>query len=243
MKLSICKQINAYDFVYSLINILKKKGINEINVNELKYSLNYFSLFDKYQYLFSNINPWFELEQIIDALYIAGYIFRFNSNKNIIYLIKDKKNDFEFNDEYNILLDQMANEFIFLTNNNKDFDRIEVENPNIKNYKIISGLYNNEVIKWDLITDGNINLIYDINHKKYFPDIRNENVILMLNEVVAKKVILENATFAIKQGIIDYVIIKNILYAEYLSREKFNEISNILENKETENPKVKRISL
>ncbi|MBE6160051.1 MAG: hypothetical protein E7157_03270 [Lactobacillales bacterium] len=243
MELSVCKQINVYDFVYSLISILKKKGINEINVDELKYSLNYFSLFDKYQYLFSNINPLFELENIIDALYIAGYIFRFNSNKNIIYLIKDKENENDLNNEFNLIVNQLADEVILLMNSKKQIDDIEVINPNMKNYQIISGLYGDEIIKWDLITDGDINIIYDINHKGYFHDFRNKNVILILNEVFAKKIILENATFAIKQGRIDDVIFKNILYAECLNEEKFNKISNYFDQIEIEDSKVKRISL
>lgn len=243
MNLALSEKISEYDFISSFIEILKQKGITEININELKYLLNYFSLFEKYQHLFNNIYPKVGVEKAINILCIIGYIFRLDTNPDDIYLTGNKDKEVALDSYIISILDELSNDFISLINSEQKINGVNLINPNQINYRIISGIYASDIIKWDLITDGNISYEYDIPSKNYLKDIRNENTILILDELKAKKVVLKNASFVIKQGIINDSVLKNILYAQYLGEIKSNDISKYFDYTEIDNPKIKRISL
>lgn len=243
MEVLVNEKVSIYTFVCSIMNILRSKGVTNINIDIFKEILYYFSLLDKYKYLFQNVYFNLKIDETIKVLLMTRFIFMFESNSKIIYIIGDNNTNIISDDKFNNLLNDLTNDYISILNSDYKLSKLKIVDPNIATYKIVNGSNNNLNIRWDLITNGEIKLIYDVESKNYFPDIRNDKIILILDKIEIKKVLLKNATFVIKQGIEDDNIVKNMLYTNCLNEQEFNQICKYFNEKEIDDPKVKRLSL
>lgn len=243
MELLFYEKINVYNFVCDFFNILRYKNINSIDYMEFKKIIYHLKNTTKYKNVFKDIDVS-NLDQTIRMLQITKFISVFKNNPNTLYIKGDNQIK-TCNNELRKLLEEIVDSYIFITKNNKKYNNLNIYlcDQNTIRYKLVNGYNSSIKIKWNIITDGVVLNNPNIMIKKFYPSIKDENIILFLNNAKIKNVLINNSTFVLNQGIINESIVKNELYVNVLNEEFINKLSKYFENKNVDNEKVKILTL
>lgn len=240
------KNFTEHDFVGLLLPLLCKNGVRKINEDELRKKLYYYYQNPKFKELFIDIClSRGTLDKEIDihnGLYQEKFFGRNviwdSMNPNVLHLhygrdIDLSRYESELSENGILLMHKMAEELgirnkIELDSKNKMI--IYGCDPN-NSYTLIRGKYRGNILSWELLTDGEIKNITYPNPKElehcFFdsPDSPKNKVQLEQNLIAS--VSLENASYAVMQGLSNGKIQHSKVFTNLTDFEQLSQISDI----------------
>lgn len=235
---------NENDFIKMLLVLLFKMGVKRINENELKEKLNYYYNNPEYNKLFREIyrKNMSDKINIENGLYIEkskfGNIVWDLMNPNVLHLQYDKKiNLTELEDKLSthalMLLNKMALE-LATRNKAERYGEHKIIiygcSPN-KSYTLVHGESNGKILSWELITDGQIKMIDYIKEGNLKPQFFDSPVSsackVQLSENSIARVKIEDASYAIMQGLSDNEIQYSKIFTDICDLDTLKQIRNI----------------
>ena len=213
--------LTTFDLVNTIIKKFKNEDIHYFKKSELEKQLEYFSKNRKYDSIFEQD---IDLTETIGIFLMCGYLYSFSSNNDTFYIIKS-----DVNVNYNKLLEEALDEYCYMKKLCENYENLNfyITNPN-NTYMIVEGKKENHNIKWTLETDGkvterNIKLIKGKKHCYNSPFKEQE---VWFDEADFNIVDVADATYVIRQQIINNEIDKSIIYSE-IQNNKINEAIKI----------------
>ena len=237
------RKFDISEFIKTFLPLLQESGVGEFNLDELSKKLYYYYKTSQFKEIFEelSINDYEEKLNITEVVEqeknLAQNLWYEDSKPEKIYL------NYPSYMPLNVWKSNLSRDGLNkLTKIACDFStryKIEITsicplniyslNPNKKFYYLGSGIYNNQKIRWDLITDGDVkNIQMQKNKGNFFfenPE-KNATKILLKNNTI-KALYLKNAKYALLQGIINDEIKKVKVYTEILDKYTLEQIKNI----------------
>ena len=238
LKLNNETVLTETQFVRLLLPYLYERGINKINEDELPKKLFPYYLDEKYKILFKNVvksrdgNEVNIKEGLFNVKYFSGNIMFNPNNSKILHLVYEPNYDMsedeaKLDPEIIELLKKIADEFGIRNKVETPELKIYGYDPN-KSYSLIEGKNSNILHRLELITDGNIKTISDSQMEPhvFYPNPSDDSYSIY-QEGIYRDVEIENASYAITQGIYNGKIKSLKVFTKLLELEKLEKIKGI----------------
>lgn len=247
------KRFKEYHFVALLLPLLFQNGVYKIDERELERKLFYYYKNPNFRELFQDIViedlPSYKSVCLYDGFYQEKYfengIWFDQMNSDILNLAYNKDIDLSLYEQYlsedgRLKIRQIAQE---LSKRYKAEQRSTIKlsiygiNPNC-HYQLVHGVHHNSLLSFELITDGDIQTINYQDNKGFehcfydSPFDPDEAVQLEDNKVVY--IGLQNATYAIKQGLCDGKIRYCNVNTQLLDKTQLERVVDIANQKYNE---------
>lgn len=235
------KQLTEYDFVTLLLNLLYQNEINRINKDELEEKLYCYYKNNDFEELFQDIVPTLGVKgmklDLHDGLekYIGDNQLNLTHSKDIDLSIYEQS----LSEDGKLKIRQMAQELAIryrAERNSKTKLKIFGFNPNC-HYTLVHGNYIDDLVSFELITDGDIESINYPNLTRmedlllFYESPLNPNETIQLKNNRVAHVCIQNATYAIKQGLCNGKISYCNVNTQIIDKQRLQEIVNLANQK------------
>lgn len=240
IKQNFNNEFTDYDFIRNFFILLHKYGVHKISVEELRKKLFYYYENFIYKDIFQDIArvqcaEEVDLSSALESVKFWSDGVCYNSNfPNKIFLAYD--DTVEVRDSIKCtkiyeLLDKMAKEFALrykIEQASKNDMNIYATSPN-RDYVLLSGNRYDSEVKWEMITDGNINKIYENYDKRIYqcdnPYYPSQKILLMNQNNLFVNIC--DASYAVMQGKIDNCLVTSRVYTESTDFDRLQKISEV----------------
>ena len=247
------KNFTEQDFVSFLLPLLCKNGAHKINEDELIKKLYYYYANPRFRELFTDICPSRgTLDKEVDIhnglyreKYFSGCIIWDSMNSNVLHLHYDRNIDLSkyesmLSENGIMLMHEMAQD-LATRNKTESYSRHKMViygcDPN-KEYTLVRGQHGTNTLSWELLTDGNIKTITYPNPEElkhcFFDSPLSPNYKVQLGQNVITSACLENASYAVMQGLCDREIKYLEVFTNLSDFEQLSKISDIANAVHTE---------
>lgn len=242
MYLEMLKKRNftEHDFVGLLLPLLCKNGVHKINEDELIKKLYYYYDNPRFRELFVDIclSMGTFLDKKVDIhnglyreKYVSGCIVYDSMNPSILHLHYDRNMDLskyesKLSEDGIMLMHEMAQDLAVM-NKVESYSRYKMViyncDPN-KDYTLVRGTNGINTLSWELLTDGDIKTNPEDLKHCFFDSPLSPNYKVQLGQNVIASAHLENASYAVMQGLCD----REIKYLEvFTNSSDFEQLSKI----------------
>ena len=211
--------LSELDFTKAIIHELSIHNIFKFNINDLECALYHYDFnSSKFYPLFQNIGCTCNHLDLSEAIWdltakgILGFNYPDVEIKNNIKL--------NINSEYLPLIQELTEDYLkrkYLEESSPINLNIIQTCPNKNEYPVIEGEYEGKEIRWNLITDGNINY-------KSIPRYLN------LDEITDNYITVEKASYVIHNCYVNGRLTHIDIYTELTEEDKLETIKNIALN-------------
>lgn len=254
--------LSENNFIRLLLPYLYKKGVRTLSEDELAKKLYPYYLDKKYNLVFNNMvrdryaDKVDIYEGMSDEKFFSGCIEWYSNEPNILHLVYDNNctSSIERNVDPEILklINEIADNLATRYKIESKLLNVYGYNPN-RNYTILYGQSDFSSYESELITDGDIKSIkcYKFDPNIFYQDPSGNSLGRQYKKAIIKNIILDNASYAIKQGKLDEKLKKIEIYSKILDLDKLKKISEfankIHDDKDSlltnEKPYVRKLSL
>lgn len=243
-KETVKKPFTEWNFVALLLPLLCQNGVFQVEERELEEKLFSYYKNKDFKELFQEIVPTRGADRVnlysglYTEKYIGGNLWFEQMHSNILNLTYDRDMDLSSYEQYlsedgKLKIRQMALELAKrykAEQNSKVKLNIFGVDPNCS-YSLVCGKHVGRLLSFELITDGDISSINyeDTKGREHvaYDSPLNPNEAVPLKDNTVLRVTLENATYAIKQGLCNGKIRYCNVNTQILDDEKLKEIVNI----------------
>lgn len=239
------KNFTERDFVGLFLRLLCKNGVYKIDEEELNRKLFYYYNDPKFNELFQDVckkrGTLYPEVDIYAGMYFEkcfGNITWNITKPNLLFLHYKKDADLslyedKLSDQGKLLMYKMAEEISTKDKiESQSKHKINIYNCNPNEFYILThGQYKNNVIGWNLLTDGDINAINCLDTKElnycFFDSPLYPNQKIQCNQNSIVSVNLKNASYAVMQGLCDSKIQHLRVFTCLTSLEQLSQVSSI----------------
>ena len=203
-----------------IINKFKEENIVFFSKKELENQLYYFSSNDNYKSLFYNKT---DIEDALNIFIKCGYLYRLDSNLDIIYIIKS---DTKINN--NKILEELLNTYFSVKKISQKYNNLNIYmcDPNCQ-YILLDANIMRHQVKWTLNTDGEIikKNIKLVKGTKHLFDSPFDNKQIYFDTTDFEYVDVHNASYVIRQELMNNKICNSVLYTNIEDVNKIDEMA------------------
>ncbi len=212
--------VSELDFTKALIQELITHNIMYFNINDLEFALYHYNFAtSKYYQLFKNINCTCNHIDLSEAIWnLTNYGILSFDYPNVE--IKNSINKINITPENLLLIHELIEDYLKRKNLEESSPlciNILNTSPNKNEYPIIEGEYDGKEIRWNLITDGDINY---------------ENIpkCLSIDEITDNYITVKNASYVIQNCYVNGRLTCTDIYTELTNEQEIEKIKYIALN-------------